>query len=72
MARNSGPLALVQTVDTITIDIATHTLDVRVDAAEMARRRKTWTPPPYKASNGILYKYIKTVRSASEGCVTDA
>ncbi len=71
-AQEGGPLALVQTGDTLTIDIATHTLDVRVDAAEMTRRRKTWTPPPYKASNGILYKYIKTVRSASEGCVTDA
>jgi len=71
-AQEGGPLALVQTGDTITIDTATHSLDVRVDPAEMARRRKAWTPPPYKASCGILYKYIKTVRSASEGCVTDA
>jgi len=71
-AQEGGPLALVQTGDTITIDTATHSLDVRVDPAEMARRRKAWTPPPYKASRGILYKYIKTVRSASEGCVTDA
>ena len=71
-AQEGGPLALVQTGDTITIDTATHTLDVDVDPAEMARRRKSWTAPPYKASRGILYKYIKTVRSASEGCVTDA
>ena len=71
-AQEGGPLALVQTGDTITIDTASHSLDVRVDPAEMARRRKAWTPPPYKASRGILYKYIKTVRSASEGYVTDA
>ncbi len=71
-AQEGGPLALVQTGDTITIDTATHTIDVEIDAAEMVRRRKSWTAPPYKASCGILYKYIKTVRSASEGCVTDA
>jgi len=71
-AQEGGPLALVQTGDTITIDTASHTIDVDVDPAELARRRKTWTAPPYKVSNGILYKYIKTVRSASEGCVTDA
>ncbi|MBR9987661.1 MAG: dihydroxy-acid dehydratase [Desulfosarcina sp.] len=71
-AQEGGPLALVQTGDTITIGTATHTIDVDIDPAEMARRRKNWTAPPYKASRGILYKYIKTVRSASEGCVTDA
>ena len=49
-----------------------HTIDVDIDPAEMAHRRKNWTAPPYKVSRGILFKYIKTVRSASEGCVTDA
>ncbi len=38
---------------------------------ELAARRKAWTPPPYKATRGTLYKYIKNVKSASEGCVTD-
>jgi dihydroxy-acid dehydratase len=71
-AQEGGPLALVQTGDTISIDTATHALDVDLDPAEMARRRKSWTAPPYKVSRGVLYKYIKTVRSASEGCVTDA
>ena len=71
-AQEGGPLAVVQTGDTITIDTATHTIDVDIDPAEMARRRKNWTAPPYKVSRGILFKYIKTVRSASEGCVTDA
>jgi len=38
---------------------------------ELAARRKAWTPPPYKATRGTLHKYIKNVKSASEGCVTD-
>ena len=71
-AQDGGPLALIRTGDTITIDATAHSVDVNVDPAEMARRRKAWTAPPYKVSRGILYKYIKTVRSASEGCVTDA
>ena len=71
-AQEGGPLALVQTGDTIKINAAAHTLDVQVDPVEMARRKKAWTMPPYKVTRGTLYKYIKTVRSASEGCVTDA
>ncbi len=71
-AQEGGPLALVRTGDTITIDAVANTLDVDVDSVEMDRRKKAWTPPPYKATRGVLYKYIRTVRSASEGCVTDA
>ncbi len=71
-AQEGGPLALVQTGDKITINTATHTIDVDIAPTEMARRRKTWTMPPHKVSRGVLYKYIKTVRNASEGCVTDA
>ena len=71
-AQEGGPLALVRTGDTITIDAVANRLDVNVAPEEMARRRKAWNPPPYKATRGVLYKYIRTVRSASEGCVTDA
>jgi dihydroxy-acid dehydratase len=70
-AQEGGPIALVRTGDTITIDTATHTIALDVDPAEMTHRRKSWTQPSYKVSHGVLYKYIKTVRSASEGCVTD-
>jgi dihydroxyacid dehydratase/phosphogluconate dehydratase len=38
---------------------------------EMASRAKSWKAPPLKATRGTLYKYIKTVSSASKGCVTD-
>jgi dihydroxy-acid dehydratase len=44
---------------------------VGVSAEEMTRRRQAWTPPPLKATRGTLAKYIRLVKSASEGCVTD-
>jgi dihydroxy-acid dehydratase len=46
-------------------------LDLEVSEAELAARRAKWTAPPLKATRGTLYKYIKNVKSASEGCVTD-
>ncbi|WP_372720445.1 dihydroxy-acid dehydratase [Novipirellula sp.] len=70
-AQEGGPIALVQDGDTITIDAETNRLDVDVDEADLAKRRDAWTAPPLKATRGTLYKYIKNVKSASEGCVTD-
>lgn len=70
-AQVGGPIGLIHDGDTITIDAETNSLDVDVDAAEMDRRQTAWTAPPLKASRGTLYKYIKCVKSASEGCVTD-
>jgi dihydroxy-acid dehydratase len=55
----------------ITIDATKNELSVAVDDAEMARRRAEWKMPPYKATRGTLYKYIKNVKDASQGCVTD-
>jgi dihydroxy-acid dehydratase len=71
-AQAGGPIALIRTSDVITIDAAQNRIDVQVSAEDMAERRRAWSPPPYKADRGILYKYIKSVTSASEGCVTDA
>ncbi len=70
-AQEGGPIALIQDGDQITIDAVANTLDVAVDANEMARRKAAWTMPAYKATRGTLYKYIKNVKNASEGCVTD-
>jgi dihydroxy-acid dehydratase len=70
-AQEGGPIALVRNGDCITMDAETNTLDVAVSAAEMTQRRGAWTMPPYKAARGTLWKYIKTVKNASEGCVTD-
>jgi dihydroxy-acid dehydratase len=70
-AQEGGPLALVRNGDVITIDAEKNTLDVNLDADEMARRKAAWKMPPYKARRGTLYKYIKSVKDASQGCVTD-
>ncbi|MCB8960373.1 MAG: dihydroxy-acid dehydratase [Ardenticatenales bacterium] len=70
-AQEGGPLGLIQTGDLITIDTINNTIDVAISDDEMAQRRAAWQMPPYKATRGTLYKYIKNVKSASEGCVTD-
>ena len=70
-AQVGGPIALVEDGDEITIDAIKNEMDVAVPDAEMAKRKNAWKKPPYKATKGILYKYIKNVKSASEGCVTD-
>ena len=70
-AQVGGPIALVANGDKITIDAVNNTIMVDVSDEELAVRRKIWTAPPYKATRGTLYKYIRNVKSASLGCVTD-
>jgi dihydroxy-acid dehydratase len=70
-AQLGGPIALVQNGDRITIDAEANTINIDLSADELTRRRQAWQAPPYKAVRGTLYKYIKNVKSASEGCVTD-
>jgi dihydroxy-acid dehydratase len=70
-AQEGGTIALVEDGDPIRIDAKQQTIELEVDAQELARRRERWTAPPLKATRGTLYRYIKTVKSASEGCVTD-
>ncbi len=70
-AQEGGPIALVEEGDMIHIDADTNRLDVDVDEETMAKRKAAWTMPAYKASRGTLYKYIKNVKNASLGCVTD-
>ena len=70
-AQEGGPIALVQTGDKITIDANKRAIDMDVSADELARRKATWKAPPLKHTRGTLYKYIKNVKNASEGCVTD-
>ncbi len=70
-AQEGGPIALVRDGETVTIDAEKNRIDVDVSEAELARRRAEWKAPPYKFTRGTLYKYIKNVKSASEGCVTD-
>ena len=70
-AQEGGALALVRDGDRIEIDAVRNTIDVAIDDAELAARRTAWEAPPLKATRGTLYRYVKTVSSASTGCVTD-
>jgi dihydroxy-acid dehydratase len=70
-AQVGGNIALVQNGDTVRIDAINNTIDILVDEAILLERKAKWVAPPLKASSGILYKYAKTVSSASQGCVTD-
>jgi dihydroxy-acid dehydratase len=70
-AQEGGPIALVHDGDIIAIDAETRRIDLEVNEAELAKRRTDWKAPELKAKRGTLYKYIKNVKPASEGCVTD-
>jgi len=70
-AQDGGPIALIRTGDLITIDAAKNLLAVELSSDELARRRAQWQMPPFKATRGTLAKYIRLVKSAALGCVTD-
>jgi dihydroxy-acid dehydratase len=70
-AQEGGTLAFVNDGDIITIDAETNTISVEVSEEELQKRRQNWKAPDLKFERGVLYKYAKTVSSASKGCVTD-
>ena len=70
-AQEGGVIGLLQDGDIITIDAETNTLSADLSEQEIEKRKNNWVQPPYKFSKGVLYKYIKSVSTASEGCVTD-
>ncbi len=70
-AQAGGNIALVENGDTIDIDAVARTITVDLSEEDLARRRAAWQAPPLKATKGTLFRYSLTVKSASEGCVTD-
>jgi dihydroxy-acid dehydratase len=70
-AQLGGGLAVVKNGDRITIDAEKNTISLEIPKKEFAARMRKWKAPAYKVRSGMLYKYIKSVSSASEGCVTD-
>ena len=70
-AQEGGPIALVKSGDLITINAGRNQINVDLSDDELAQRKADWVMPKYKATRGTLYKYIKSVKSASLGCVTD-
>jgi dihydroxy-acid dehydratase len=70
-AFDGGPIALVQNGDRITLDAVGRELTLHISDDEMADRRSRWIQPEPRFTKGVLGKYIRNVKSASEGCVTD-
>ena len=70
-AQAGGTIGILKTGDTIRISAEDNTINVLISEEEIAKRKEKWIAPPLKHSKGILYKYAKTVASASKGCVTD-
>ncbi|MEV4604119.1 dihydroxy-acid dehydratase [Amycolatopsis sp. NPDC049253] len=68
-AADGGPIAFVRDGDPVSLNVATGTLDLGVDAAELAARRTGWTPLPARYTRGVLAKYSRLVGSASQGAV---
>jgi len=70
-AQEGGAIALLKDGDEITINAETNTISVNLSDAALKERKATWKQPALKFNRGVLYKYAKTVSSASQGCVTD-
>ncbi|TVZ48168.1 dihydroxy-acid dehydratase [Olleya sp. Hel_I_94] len=70
-AQEGGTIALVKDGDMISIDAETNSIVLEVSEEELQKRRQSWKAPDLKFKRGVLYKYAKTVSSASKGCVTD-
>lgn len=70
-AFDGGPIALVKDGDRITIDATSRALTLHISDEEMAARKAAWVQPEPRFTKGMLGRYIRTVKSASEGCVTD-
>lgn len=70
-ASEGGALAFVHDNDTIELDATKNTITLKVSSGELAKRKAAWKKPALKATNGLLFKYARQVKTAAEGCVTD-
>jgi dihydroxy-acid dehydratase len=69
-AAVGGPIALLRDGDRVTIDAIAGTIDVALSDAELAERRRAWTPRRTNYNSGTLWKYAQTVGDAEKGAVT--
>lgn len=70
-AFEGGLIALVEDNDIIEIDAVKNSITLKVADEVIAERRKKWKKPALKATKGVLFKYARVVKDASQGCVTD-
>jgi dihydroxy-acid dehydratase len=69
-AAVGGPIALLRDGDRITIDAVAGTVDVALSDADLAERRRAWTPRQNDYQSGTLWKYAQTVGNAEKGAIT--
>ena len=70
-AYDGGLIAMVNDDDIIELDAVKNAITLKISEEEIAKRKAAWKQPPLQATKGLLYKYAKQVKDASEGCVTD-
>ena len=70
-AFEGGNIGLVKDNDIIELDATKNSINLMISDEEMAERRKAWKQPEPPVKNGVLFKYFKSVKNASQGCVTD-
>jgi dihydroxy-acid dehydratase len=70
-AAAGGPLALIRSGDWVTLDVPSRRLDLEVDAAELARRRESWSPPANPYRRGYARLYVDHVLQADQGADLD-
>jgi dihydroxy-acid dehydratase len=70
-AFDGGVIALVQDNDIVELDAVKNIINLKISPEELAKRKAAWKQPKLKVTKGLLYKYAKQVKDASEGCVTD-
>jgi dihydroxy-acid dehydratase len=70
-AHEGGLIGFVHDDDIIEIDVTKNTINLKVSEKEIKRRKANWKKPELKEKRGVLYKYARFVKDASEGCVTD-
>jgi dihydroxy-acid dehydratase len=70
-AYDGGVIALVKDGDVIELDAVKNIINLKISPEELAKRKAAWKQPALKVTKGLLYKYAKQVKDASEGCVTD-
>ena len=71
-AYKGGLIGVVEDGDIIELNVPKRTMTLKVDEATIAKRRAAQPAPVLKVTNGVLFKYARQVKDASEGCVTDA
>lgn len=70
-AFEGGNIALIQDNDIIELDATKNTINVLLSDEELASRKAQWIQPEPPVKSGVLYKYFKLVKNATQGCVTD-